>query len=68
MLFLLGGRKHPAIRGIVGALLVSAGIVIHGGPLVVGLGVVLLLWAGLSALNAHRIGRQAQVSNDGRTA
>jgi|HubBroStandDraft_1064217.scaffolds.fasta_scaffold2471889_1 hypothetical protein len=66
MLFLLGGRKNPAIRAIVGALLVVVGIVIHGGAILVGVGAVLLAWAGLQALKARRIGRQAQVTNGGR--
>jgi hypothetical protein len=66
MLFLLGGRKKPAVRAIVGALLVVAGMVIHGGAILVGLGAVLVVWAGLQALKAHRAGRQAQLTNGGR--
>ena len=66
MLFLLGGRKNPVLRAILGALLLVAGIVIHGGAILVGIGAVLLVWAGLRALKAHRTGRQAQPTNGGR--
>jgi hypothetical protein len=66
MLFLLGGRQNPAIRAIIGALLVVAGIVIHGGAILVGLGAVFLVWAGAQALKARRNGRQAQLTNDDR--
>ena len=36
MIFLLGGRKNPAIRAIVGAVLLVAGITIHGGAILIG--------------------------------
>jgi threonine/homoserine/homoserine lactone efflux protein len=65
MIYLLGGRNNPAIRAIIGAVLLAAGIVVHGAAILAALGVVLLLWAGIQALKAHRTARQADVTNGG---
>jgi hypothetical protein len=64
MIFLLGGRKNPAVRAVVGALLLVAGIVIHDGAIFIALGAVLIIWGGALALKAHRISRQAQITGD----
>ena len=66
MLFLLGGRKNPAMRAIVGAVLLVAGIAIHGGAVLVALGAVLIVWGAALTVKKYRIGRQAQVAGDGR--
>jgi hypothetical protein len=66
MIFLLGGRKNPAIRAIVGAAVLVAGLVIHGGAILVALGAVLVVWGGAQTLKAHRIGRSAPVTSSSR--
>jgi hypothetical protein len=65
MLFFFRGKNGPAARAIVGALLVFVGIAVHGEALLVGIGAVLLVWAGVLALRAHRISREAQFSDGG---
>jgi len=66
MLFLLGGRKNPAMRAIVGAVLLVAGIAIHGCAVLVALGAVLIVWGAALSLKKYRIDRQAQMAGDGR--
>jgi Flp pilus assembly protein TadB len=58
MLFLFKGENGPLVRAIVGALLVAAGIVVHGGALLVAIGVILLVWGGIGALRTQRARRQ----------
>lgn len=64
MIYLLGGRKNPIIRVIVGAVVLLAGIVIHGGAILVALGAVLIVWGAVLTLNKHRIDQQAKVASD----
>ena len=66
MIFLLGGRKNPAIRTIVGAVILVAGIAIHGGAILIALGAVLIVWGGAQTLKKQRIGREANMAGDGR--
>jgi hypothetical protein len=66
MLFFFRGKNGPAARAIIGALLVVVGIAVHGEALLVGIGAVLLVWAGVLALRAHRISQEAQFSDGGR--
>jgi hypothetical protein len=66
MLFLFRGHNGPVARAIVGVILLALGIAIHGGALLAGVGVVLLVWSGIGALSAQRVRRQAQVGSGGR--
>jgi membrane-bound ClpP family serine protease len=69
MLFLFRGHNGPLARAIVGALLLVVGIVVHGGAILAGVGVVLLVWGGIGALSAGRAGRAGRrnpVSSGGR--
>ncbi len=66
MLFLFRGHNGPVVRAIVGALLLAAGIVIHGGAILAGIGAVLLVWGAIGALSSVRARRQGQVGNSGR--
>ena len=66
MLFLLRGHYGPAVRAIAGALLLVAGIAIHGGAIFAGIGAVLLVWGGIGAVSFLRTRRQAQAGNNGR--
>ena len=68
MLFLFRGHNGPVVRAIVGVILLALGIAIHGGALLVGVGVVLLVWGGIGARNAQRVRRQEQVGSGGRMA
>ena len=68
MIYLLGGRKNPAIRAMVGAVLLVAGFVIHGGAILVALGAVLIVWGGAQALKAHRSGRHAPITSNGHAS
>jgi hypothetical protein len=68
MIYLLGGRKNPAVRAIVGAIILVAGLVIHGGAILIALGVVLIVWGGAQTLKAHRASRHGGVSTDRRVA
>jgi hypothetical protein len=66
MLFFFRGKNGLAARAVIGALLVVVGVAAHGAALLVGIGAVLLVWAGVLALRAHRISRQAQATTGGR--
>ena len=66
MIYLLGGRKNPAIRAIVGAVLLVAGIVIHGGAILIALGAVLIVWGLITAGTALRARQRAQADARGR--
>ena len=66
MLFLLGGRKNPAMRAMVGAVLLVAGIAIHGGVVLVAFGAVLIVWGAALTVKKYRIDREAHVAGDGR--
>lgn len=66
MIYLLGGRKNPFVRVIVGAVLLLAGIVIHGGAILIALGALLMVWGAALTLKKRRINQQAQVAGDGR--
>lgn len=66
MLIFFRGKNGPAARTVIGALLVVAGLVVHGEAILVGFGAVLLVWAGVPAPRAYRIGGQAQGGSGGR--
>jgi hypothetical protein len=66
MLFFFRGRYAPAVRAIAGALLLVAGIAIHGGAIFAGIGAVLLVWGGFGAFSSLRARRQAQAGTSGR--
>jgi len=66
MLFLFRGHNGPLVRAIVGALFLVVGIAVHGGAILVGIGVVLLVWGGVGALSAQRAGRRSHLSSGGR--
>jgi hypothetical protein len=66
MLFLFRGHNGTAARAIIGALLFIAGLAIHGGAILAGIGVVLLVWAGIGALNTRRVARQGSCGTGGQ--
>jgi membrane-bound ClpP family serine protease len=66
MLFLFRGHNGPVVRAIVGAVLLVIGIAIHGGALLAGIGVVLLVWGGIGAVSTQRVRRQGRVGDGGR--
>lgn len=66
MLFLFRGHNGPAVRAIAGALLLVAGIAIHGGAIFAGIGAVLLVWGVIGALSSVRARRHGQPGNSGR--
>jgi hypothetical protein len=66
MLFFFRGKNGLAARAIIGALLVVVGIAVHGEALLIGIGAVLLVWAGVLALRTHRIGQENRVIRGGR--
>ncbi len=66
MIFLLGGRKNPAIRALVGAVVLVVGIAIHGGAILIALGAALIVWGGAQGVKKHRIEAEAQMAGDGR--
>ncbi len=68
MIYLLGGRKNPAVRAIVGAIVLVAGVVIHCGGILIALGAVLIVWGGAQTLKAYRTSRQAAVTSGERVA
>jgi UDP-N-acetylmuramyl pentapeptide phosphotransferase/UDP-N-acetylglucosamine-1-phosphate transferase len=59
MLYLLGARNHPFIRALLGAVLIVAGVIVHGATLLVLLGGVLFVWgtvAGVTRRYRRRAG------------
>jgi hypothetical protein len=50
MLFLFRGRFGTAVKAAVGIALLVAGLVIHGGAVLVAIGAVLIVWSGASGL------------------
>jgi hypothetical protein len=66
MLFLFRGHNGPLVRAIAGALLLVVGIAVHGGAILVGIGVVLIIWGGIGALSAQRAARRSHVTSGGR--
>ena len=66
MLFLFRGHNGPVVRAIAGAILLAIGIAVHGGALLAGIGVVLLVWGGIGMLSSQRVRRQRQAANGGR--
>jgi membrane-bound ClpP family serine protease len=65
MLFLFRGHNGPLVRAIVGAVFLVVGIVVHGGAILVGTGVVLLVWGATGAFSARRAGRRSHVNSGG---
>lgn len=66
MLFLFRGHHGAAVRATAGALLVVAGIAIHGGAIFAGIGAILLAWGGIVAFGSLRTRRQARAGANGR--
>jgi len=66
MIFLLGGSKSPAMRAIVGAVLLVAGILVHGAAILIAVGVVLIVWGAALTLKQRRIDRETLMAGDGR--
>jgi hypothetical protein len=66
MLFLFRGHNGPAVRCIAGALLLVAGIAVHGEAILVGVGAVLLVWGAIGALSSAVAHHHRQVRNNGR--
>jgi hypothetical protein len=65
MLFLFRGHNGPVVRAIAGAILLVIGIAVHGGALLAGIGVVLLVWGGIGALSSQRARRREHVDTGG---
>jgi hypothetical protein len=65
MLFFFRGHNGPVVRAIVGAVMLVIGIAVHGGALLAGIGVVLLVWGGMGALSSQRGRRQGRVDTVG---
>jgi hypothetical protein len=65
MLFFFRGRNGPVARAVVGAVLFIIGIAVHGGALLAGIGVVLLVWGGIGARHGQRVRRQGHVGHGG---
>jgi hypothetical protein len=59
MLFLLGRKFHPAVNLLLAAILLVAGIVIHA-DLMIALGAVTLVWAGVKTVRRVRHGGAAR--------
>ena len=66
MLFLFRGHHGAPVRATAGALLLVAGIAIHGGAIFAGIGAILLAWGGIGAFGSLRARRQAQTGTNGR--
>jgi membrane-bound ClpP family serine protease len=66
MLFLFRGHDGPAVRAVIGAILLVIGIAVHGAALIAGIGAVLLVWGGIGALSSKRARRQSHISSGGR--
>jgi hypothetical protein len=64
MLFFFRGHNGPLVRAIVGVALFVVGMAVHGGALLAGFGVVLVVWGGIGAVRDLRVRRQADL--DGR--
>jgi len=61
MLFFFRGRSGPIARAVVGVVLAGIGFAIHGGTLLVVIGVVLMAWAAIAALMSQRARRRSYV-------
>jgi hypothetical protein len=66
MLFLFRGHNGPAVRAVVGALLLAIGIAIHGAAIIAGIGAVLLVWGGIGALSSMRARHAGHIGNGSR--
>ena len=66
MLLIFRGRHRAVARAVVGAIHLVIGCVVQGGALLVGLGVVFLVWGGIAALSNQRVRRQDHIGNGGR--
>jgi uncharacterized membrane protein (Fun14 family) len=64
MLFLFRGRYGTAVKAAVGIALLVAGLVIHGGIVLVLIGAVLIVWSALSGLTQLRA-RRGDTGRDG---
>jgi threonine/homoserine/homoserine lactone efflux protein len=63
MLFLFQGKNGPAARAVIGVLLIVVGFAVHGEAILVAIGGVLLLWAGVLALRADRSSRHTEATS-----
>lgn len=66
MLFLFRGHNGPAVRAVAGALLLAAGIAIHGAAILAGIGAVLLAWGVIGLLGSRRAARSGHIGSSGR--
>jgi hypothetical protein len=66
MLFFFRGHNGPLARTIVGALFLIIGLAIHGGALLAGIGVVMVVWGGVGVLSSQRARRQAHLDHGER--
>jgi hypothetical protein len=66
MLFLFRGHNGPLVRAIVGALLLAAGVAIHGAAIFAGIGAVLLAWGGIGMLSSRRSAHSGHIGSSGR--
>ena len=66
MLFLFRGHNGPAVRAVVGALLLAAGIAIHGAAILAGIGAVLLVWGVIGVLSLRRAAHSGHIGSSGR--
>jgi hypothetical protein len=54
MLFLFRGQYRHVARAVIGAIFIALGLVLHNGALLIGIGAVMLVWAGIGAYRAQR--------------
>jgi hypothetical protein len=64
-LFFFRGPARNVARAVVGAILIVIGIVVPA-ALLVGIGVVFLVWGGIGALSRQRVRHQGHVADGGR--
>ncbi len=67
MLYMLGSRKHPAIKVGAGIIAIAIGVALHAMVMAV-MGGVLVVWGGASAISAARKGahRASHTEDSGR--
>jgi hypothetical protein len=58
MLFLLRGHNGPVAKAVIGAILLTVGLILHHETLLAAIGAVLLGWGAFGLLSAQRTRRQ----------
>ncbi len=61
MLFFFRGRSGPLARAVVGVLFAGIGFAIHGGTLLIAIGVAFMAWAAIAALMSQRARRRSSI-------